>query len=75
LRTLRLYGYHVLLLFLGFGIAAHYAFGDHGQGLGKRTRPSPLPGWERTASRVKPSCTRNKTQAESAPSSATQYGT
>jgi hypothetical protein len=33
LRTLRLYGYHVLLLFLGFGIAAHYAFGDHGQGL------------------------------------------
>jgi hypothetical protein len=33
LRTLRLYGYHVLLLFWGFGIATHYAFGDHGQGL------------------------------------------
>jgi hypothetical protein len=33
LRTLRLYGYHVLLLFLGFGIAAHFAFGDHGQAL------------------------------------------
>jgi hypothetical protein len=33
LRTLRLYGYHVLLLFLGFGIAAHYAFGEHGQAL------------------------------------------
>lgn len=33
LRTLKLYGYHVLLLFLAFGIAARYAFGDHGQGL------------------------------------------
>lgn len=33
LRTLRLYGYHVLLLFLGFGIAARYAFGTHGQAL------------------------------------------
>lgn len=32
-RTLRLYGYHVLLLFLGFGIAAYYAFGSHGQAL------------------------------------------
>jgi len=33
LRTLRLYGYHVLLLFFAFGIAARYAFGEHGQGL------------------------------------------
>jgi hypothetical protein len=33
LRTLRLYGYHVLLLFLAFGIAARYALGGHGQGL------------------------------------------
>lgn len=33
LRTLRLYGCHVLLLFLAFGIAARYAFGEHGQGL------------------------------------------
>jgi hypothetical protein len=33
MRTLKLYGYHVLLLFLGFGIAARYAFGDHGQAL------------------------------------------
>ena len=33
LRTLRLYGYHVLLLLLAFGIAARYALGSHGQGL------------------------------------------
>jgi hypothetical protein len=33
LRTFRLYGYHVLLLFLAFGIAARYAFSEHGQGL------------------------------------------
>lgn len=32
LRTLRLYGYHVLLLVLAFGIAARYAFSQHGQG-------------------------------------------
>jgi hypothetical protein len=33
MRTLRLYGYHVLLLVLAFGIAARYALGEHGQGL------------------------------------------
>jgi hypothetical protein len=33
LRTLRLYGYHVLLLVFAFGIAARYALGSHGQGL------------------------------------------
>lgn len=33
LRTLRLYGYHVVLLVLAFGIAARYALGEHGQGL------------------------------------------
>ena len=33
LRTLRLYGYHVLLLLFAFGIAARYALGSHGQGL------------------------------------------
>lgn len=32
-RTLRLYGYHVLLVLLAFGIAARYAMGSHGQGL------------------------------------------
>jgi hypothetical protein len=32
LRTLRLYGYHVLLLFLAFAIATRYALGAHGQG-------------------------------------------
>jgi hypothetical protein len=32
-RTLKLYGYHVLLLFLAFGIATRYAFTSHGQGL------------------------------------------
>jgi hypothetical protein len=32
-RTLRLYGYHVLLLVFAFGIAARYALGSHGQGL------------------------------------------
>jgi hypothetical protein len=32
-RTLRLYGYHVLLLLFAFGIAARYALGSHGQGL------------------------------------------
>ena len=31
-RTLKLYGYHVLLLSLAFGIAARYAFSSHGQG-------------------------------------------
>jgi hypothetical protein len=31
-RTAKLYGYHVLLLFLAFGIAARYAFTSHGQG-------------------------------------------
>jgi hypothetical protein len=31
-RTLKLYGYHVLLLFLAIGIAARYAFSGHGQG-------------------------------------------
>jgi len=33
LRTLRLYGYHVLLLFLAFVVAAHYAIGARSQGL------------------------------------------
>jgi hypothetical protein len=33
LRTLRLYGYHVLLLFFAFVIAARYAIGSHSQGL------------------------------------------
>jgi hypothetical protein len=33
LRTLRLYGYHVLLLLFAFGIAARYALGSRGQGL------------------------------------------
>jgi len=33
MRTLRLYGYHVLLLLLAFGIAARYALGEHGQAL------------------------------------------
>ena len=33
LRTLKLYGNHVVLLFLAFGIAARYALGAHGQGL------------------------------------------
>jgi hypothetical protein len=33
LRTLRLYGYHVLLLVFAFGIAARYALGEQGQGL------------------------------------------
>jgi hypothetical protein len=32
-RTLRLYGYHVLLLVFAFAIAARYAMGSHGQGL------------------------------------------
>jgi hypothetical protein len=32
-RTLKLYGYHVLLLFWAFGIATRYAFTSHGQGL------------------------------------------
>jgi len=33
LRTLRLYGYHVLLLLFAFAIAARFAMGSHGQGL------------------------------------------
>jgi hypothetical protein len=33
LRTLKLYGYHVLLLFFAFGFAARYALGANGQGL------------------------------------------
>jgi hypothetical protein len=33
LRTLRLYGYHVLLLLLAFAIAARYALKSQGQGL------------------------------------------
>ncbi len=33
LRTLRLYGYHVLLLFFAFAIGARYALGSNGQGL------------------------------------------
>jgi hypothetical protein len=33
LRTLRLYGYHVLLLFFAFVIVARYAIGGHSQGL------------------------------------------
>lgn len=32
-RTLKLYGYHLLLLVFAFGIAARYALGSHGQGL------------------------------------------
>jgi hypothetical protein len=32
-RTLRLYGYHLLLLFFAFGIAARCAMGANGQGL------------------------------------------
>jgi hypothetical protein len=32
-RTLKLYGYHLLLLVFAFGIAARYALGTHGQGL------------------------------------------
>jgi hypothetical protein len=31
-RTLKLYGYHLLLLVFAFGIAARYALGSHGQG-------------------------------------------
>jgi hypothetical protein len=33
LRTLRLYGYHVLLLLFAFVVAAHYALSTHSQGL------------------------------------------
>ena len=33
LRTLRLYGYHVLLLLIAFAIAARYALSSQGQGL------------------------------------------
>lgn len=32
-RTLKLYGYHVVLLVLAFGVAARYAMGEHGQSL------------------------------------------
>lgn len=32
-RTLKLYGYHLLLLVFAFGIAARYAMTSHGQGL------------------------------------------